>query len=240
MSDILEAKKSRSRQLKPAKEQGISDNERRGDKPSDIGAKAYQLLDKIADEVDLERIFSKIIDQVSSLTVREVLASSTELRKIYYKKQTPRAAIDIVVRSTRLQPSPKYAIDKDLYACGYPIAQVSIDSMRIKAIFDGRSEINLISKVKALEARLPLRRGIAINILGVTGAISKFKGVYIAVEVNLGRTRRIVPIFVVDRVDYNLILRRVYKQKARFTKTNNDNGTCNIQVTGEDRERVII
>ena len=83
--------------------------------------------------------------------------------------------------------------------------------MRIKAIFDGRSEINLISKVKALEARLPLRRGIAINILGVTGAISKFKGVYIAVEVNLGRTRRIVPIFVVDRVDYNLILRRVYK-----------------------------
>ena len=112
--------------------------------------------------------------------------------------------------------------------------------MRIKAIFDGRSEINLISKTKALEARLPLRRGIAINILGVTGAISKFKGVYIAVEVNLGRARRIVPIFVVDRVDYNLILRRVYKRKARFTKTNNDNGTYNIQVTREDRERVII
>ena len=61
--------------------------------------------------------------------------------------------------------------------------------MRIKAIFDGRSEINLINKVKALEARLPLRQGIAINILGVIGAISKFKGVYIAVEVNLGRAR---------------------------------------------------
>ena len=83
--------------------------------------------------------------------------------------------------------------------------------MRIKAMFDGRSEINLINKVKALEARLPLRRDIAINILGVIGAISKFKGVYIAVEVNLGRARRIVPIFIVDRVDYNLIFRRVYK-----------------------------
>ena len=112
--------------------------------------------------------------------------------------------------------------------------------MRIKAIFDGRSEINLINKVKALEARLPLRRGIAINILGVIGAISKFKGVYIAVEVNLGRVRRIVPIFVVDKADYNLILRRVYKRKVRFTKTNNNNSTCNIQVTRENRERVII
>ena len=69
--------------------------------------------------------------------------------------------------------------------------------MRIKAIFDGRSEINLISKVKALEARLPLRQGIAINILEIIGAISKFKGVYITVEVNLDRARRIVPIFVV-------------------------------------------
>ena len=37
-----------------------------------------------------------------------------------------------------------------------------------------------------------------------------------------------MPIFVVDGVDYNLILGRVYKRKARFTKTNNDNGTCNI------------
>ena len=83
--------------------------------------------------------------------------------------------------------------------------------MRIKAIFDGGSKINLISKAKALEVRLPLRRGIAINILEVTGAISKFKGVYIAVEVNLGRARRIVPIFIVDRADYDLILRRVYK-----------------------------
>ena len=85
-----------------------------------------------------------------------MLASSAELRKIYYKKQTPRAAIDIVVRSTRLRPSPKYAIDEDLYAYGYPIAWVSIDGMRIKAIFDGGSEINLINKAKALEVRLPL------------------------------------------------------------------------------------
>ena len=83
--------------------------------------------------------------------------------------------------------------------------------MRIKAIFDGRFEINLISKVKALEIRLPLRRGIAINILGVISSISKFKGVYITVEVNLGRARRIVLIFIVDRVDYDLILKRVYK-----------------------------
>ena len=112
--------------------------------------------------------------------------------------------------------------------------------MRIKAIFDGRSKINLISKVKALEVRLPLRRGIAINILGITGAISKFKGVYIAVEINLDRARRIVPIFIIDGIDYNLILRRMYKRKARFTKTNNNNGICNIQVTREDRERVII
>ena len=31
-----------------------------------------------------------------------------------------------------------------------------MDSIRIKAIFDGRSEINLINKAKALEVRLPL------------------------------------------------------------------------------------
>ena len=61
--------------------------------------------------------------------------------------------------------------------------------MRIKAMFDGRSEINLINKAKALEARLPLRRGIAINRLGVIGAISKFEEVYMAVEVNLGGAR---------------------------------------------------
>ena len=51
-----------------------------------------------------------------------MLASSAELRKIYYKKQTLRAAINIVVRSIRLRPLPKYTIDKDLYAYGYPIA----------------------------------------------------------------------------------------------------------------------
>ena len=51
-----------------------------------------------------------------------MLASSAELRKMYYKKQTPRAAIDIVVRSARLQPSPEHAIDEDLYVYGYPIA----------------------------------------------------------------------------------------------------------------------
>ena len=47
-------------------------------------------------------------------------------------------------------------MNKDLYIYSYSIAWVSIDSMRIKAIFDGRSEINLISKAKALEVRLPL------------------------------------------------------------------------------------
>ena len=83
--------------------------------------------------------------------------------------------------------------------------------MRIKAIFNGGYEINLINKIKALEIRLLLRRDIAINILGVIGAISKFKGVYIAIEVNLDRARRIVPIFIVDEVDYNLILRQIYK-----------------------------
>ena len=51
-----------------------------------------------------------------------MLASSAELRKIYYKKQTLRAAIDIVVRSIRLRPSPKYATDEELYVYGYPIA----------------------------------------------------------------------------------------------------------------------
>ena len=51
-----------------------------------------------------------------------MLASSAELRKIYYKKQTPRAAIDIVVKSTRLRPSLKHATDEDLYAYGYPTA----------------------------------------------------------------------------------------------------------------------
>ena len=51
-----------------------------------------------------------------------MLASSAELRKICYKKQTPRAAINIVVRSVRLRPSPEHATDKDLYAYGYPIA----------------------------------------------------------------------------------------------------------------------
>ena len=51
-----------------------------------------------------------------------MLASSTELRKIYYKKQTPRAAINIVVRSIRLRPSAKYIIDEYLYIFGYSIA----------------------------------------------------------------------------------------------------------------------
>ena len=51
-----------------------------------------------------------------------MLASSAKLRKIYYKKQTPRAAINIVVRSIKLRPSPKHAINEDLYAYGYPIA----------------------------------------------------------------------------------------------------------------------
>ena len=51
-----------------------------------------------------------------------MLASSTELRKIYYKKQTLRAAINIVVRSIKLRPSPKHATDENLYAYGYPIA----------------------------------------------------------------------------------------------------------------------
>ena len=32
----------------------------------------------------------------------------------------------------------------------------------------------------------------------------------------------------------------MYKRKARFTKTNNNNGIYNIQVTREDKERVII
>ena len=61
-----------------------------------------------------------------------------------------------------------------------------------------------------------------------------------AVEVNLGGARRIVPIFVVDGVDYDLILGRVYKRKVRFTKTNNNDGTCDIQVTREDGKRIII
>ena len=59
-------------------------------------------------------------------------------------------------------------------------------------------------------------------------AISKFKRVYIVVKVNLDRARRIVLIFIVNKADYDLILRRVSKQKARFTKTNNNNGTYNI------------
>ena len=51
-----------------------------------------------------------------------MLASSAELRKIYYKKKTLRAAINIVVRSIRLRSSLKYTRDEDLYIYGYPIA----------------------------------------------------------------------------------------------------------------------
>lgn len=241
LPDAPESNKGKGKAVKQEKSVKVQDS---GDKvkSQSAGNRSQRILDQVAEEADLEKISGQILDQASGLSIRQVLAASPELRKICYRKQEPRTALEQVVRvsSVKTRGDAVHAADEDLYAVTCPIATVQINGVQMKALFDSGSKINVISAKWAKRAQLPLRSGALMTMLGVTGGVSHFVKVCMSAKVNLGGAKRSIPVFVVETGDYSLILGRVYKRKARLSKRNTDNRCCKITVMGDGADEVTV
>ncbi|KAL8698491.1 MAG: hypothetical protein Q9224_001828 [Gallowayella concinna] len=205
-------------------------------------------LDTLPETVDQDALFERILDQASGLSVREVLAVSPDMRRRFYRREDPApaqgtvsvnaatASANVRVSSARMEQ----AADEDLYAAGCPEVRAAVNTLPLTAMIDSGSEINVISGANARKAGLAWRVGPTLQLLGVNGKLTKFLGVCNDVAINIGGATRRMPVFVVDECDYDVILGRVYERKARMGTQNNDDGTCDITVIGDDNVQVTV
>jgi hypothetical protein len=205
-------------------------NDQRSATPGASGAppKKYRLASEVGRIVNAAQIGEKIMDTPVQLSIREVMAVSSDVSS-YLHDQTRKRRIPIdtpatVPTATAINASVTTAATdadadtgylKQLYACPSGRAKVTIDhAIEVNSLLDNGSELNMMPRRIFEKTNLPIDTNISWRIekydsktnaeLDEHGPI----GVCHKVSVDIGGVDVIQPVFVVEHCNNELILGR--------------------------------
>jgi Protein of unknown function (DUF4100) len=235
-------------------------DDRRSTTPGASGAppKKYRLASEVGQHVNASHIGEKIMDTPVQLSIREVLAVSSDVSS-YLHDQTRKRRIPIntpvtVPTATATNASVTTATAdadadtgylKQLYACPSGRAKVTIDhAIEVNSLLDHGSELNMMPRRIFEKTNLPIDTNISWRIekydsktnaeLDEHGPI----GVCHKVSVDIGGVDVIQPIFVVEHCNNELILGRPWKRMVRAEFINENNGSCIVRIKNLDSTKM--
>ena len=223
--------------------------------------KKYRLASDLSQTISVAQIGEKIMDTPVQLSVRDVLAVSSEV-SVYLHEQTRKRRILIDGTPTgptlaALNPIATAAATeahadsvsaghlKRLYACPSPKAKVTLDhNLKVSSLLDGGSEVNITPRGIFEKSHLAMDPDIHWRIDTYNTATNEYLGndgpigVCRDVSVDIGSVDVKQHIFVVEHSNHDLILGRPWERLVRAVFTNEDDGSLTVRIKCKDNQRV--
>jgi len=229
--------------------------------------KKYRLASDLSQTVSVAQIGEKIMDTPVQLSVRDVLAVSSEVSG-YLHEQTRkrRVPIDAPTPATPIAAAPTSASPmsatpatitevhvnsttaghlKRLYACPSPQAKVTLDrDVKVTSLLDGGSEVNIMPRRVFERSDLAMDPDIHWRIDTYNTATNEYLddhgpiGVCRDVSVDIGGVDVKQHIFVVEHSNHDLILGRPWERLVRAVFINEDDGSLTVRIRSVDDQRV--
>ena len=239
--------------------QDVQDDQRSAT-PGASGApsKKYRLASEVGQHVNASHIGEKIMDTPVQLSIREVLAVSSDVSS-YLHDQTRKRRIPVDTPSTvptavnaSVTTAATANVDvnigylKQLYACPSGRAKVTIDhEVDVNSLLDNGSELNMMPRRIFEKTNLPIDTDISWRIekydsktnaeLDEHGPI----GVCHKVSVDIGGVDVIQPVFIVEHCNNELILGRPWERMVRAEYINEDDGSCTARIKNLDGSKMV-
>jgi hypothetical protein len=140
-------------------------------------------LDIIQDATDLEAVFDKVIKQLVTIKLQDLLACSPTFTKLLFKSVPVQAEAEVLttsVGSLRLRQRTKQT-----YATKTPKLLVKVDGTPTQAMLDTRAKVNVITKATANELGLPVCTDLLLALKAVSGDIQVFDRACEDVKINI-------------------------------------------------------
>ena len=110
-----------------------------------------------------------------------------------------------------------------MYAVVCSIVNIMIENIKIKTMFDNKTEVNCMFKRLIDAAQLRMRQSINITIINVINERARFFNVCETVFINIDSITISISIFVVKRSNHELLLKRSFQRIARMSSINMNN-----------------
>jgi hypothetical protein len=223
---------------------------------SDIAPKKFRLASDLSQTVSTSQIGEKVMDTPVQLSVREILAVSSEIsgylhdqtrkRRIPVDNASPAVASNAGVGSQVIDVNVNSGHLKQLYACPSGRAKVTLDrELGVYSLLDNGSEVNMMPRRVFEQMDFPIDTEIRWRIdtydsktnskLDEHGPI----GVCHNVPVEIGGVEVKQPIFVVESCNNDLILGRPWERMVRAEYINEDDGSYTVKIKSPDNRRMV-
>jgi hypothetical protein len=220
--------------------------------------KKFRLASELNQTVSTSQIGEKIMDTPVQLSMREILAVSSEVAG-YLHDQTRKRRVPIdspvsaatsaaVVSSSVLDANVNVNSGhlKQLYACPSGRAKVTLDrELSVYSLLDNGSEVNMMPRRVFEQMDLPIDTEIRWRIdtydsktnaeLDEHGPV----GVCHDVPVDIGGVEVKQPIFIVEYCNNDLILGRPWERMVRAEYVNEDDGSYTVKIKSPDGRRMV-
>jgi hypothetical protein len=227
--------------------------------PAEAGSRntqKFRLASELNETTPIAKIGEKLMDTPVALTLREVLAASSEVSTYVYDMTRKRRRVidpnlEAMVMPTEPVPTsvpPVVHINAStitpMYACPSGRAKVMVDGhLRVDALLDNGSEVNLMPQRIFEQLDLPIDTDIGWKInTFTTGSDTEAHGclgVCHAVPVDIGGVEVRIPIFIVENSNQDLLLGRPWERMVRASFANDDEGNYICRIKSPDGRRIV-
>ena len=184
------------------------------------------------------QMFRSIIDEeIKMISKKRIIAQSKDIKE---KKMH--------VNSMRLSSTKSIHLKKIvtcvaflrlMYVVVCSIVSVMIENIKIKAMFDSGAEVNCMFKRLTDVAQLSVRQNINIIMINVIDERARFFDVCEAVLISIDNIMISISVFVVERSDHELLLKKSFQRVAYINSINmNDKSREMILYSLNEEERM--
>jgi hypothetical protein len=213
----------------------------------------YRLGSELRESITIAEIGEKVMQMPISLTFGEVLAASPDLAAHFSeqarKRRRPLANTPITgtAEITTVDTSASVNLIKGakaFYALPSGRAKTLVDdSLAVDALLDHGSELVIMPKRVFERLDLPIDPDVNWEINGYAKAKEQapndLLGVCHEVKLSVGGVEAIVPVFVVEDTDNDLILGRPWEREVRAHLINEDDGSVTVVIKSKDGRRIV-
>jgi len=169
-------------------------------------------LDVIRDTTDPEAVFDKVIKQLVTIKLQDLLACSPTFAKLLFKRVSIQEVAEVLaasVGSIRTRQRTERA-----YAAKTPKLLVKVDGTPTQAMLDTGAEVNVITRAAADELGLPVRTDLLLVLKAVLGDTRVFDRACKDVEIDIRGVVNHQTLLVLNKSEHTLILRAPFFHNA--------------------------
>ena len=168
-------------------------------------------------------MFRSIIDEKIEVISKErrIIAQSKDIKE---KKMHVDSMRFSSTKSMHLEKIvTRVAFLRLMYVVACSIVSVMIENIKIKMMFDNKTEINCMFKRLTDAAQLSVRQNINIIMIDVTDERARFFDVCEAVFISIDSIMISISVFVVKRSNHEFLLKRLFQHATRMNFDNMNN-----------------